>query len=81
MSTQTRASFAHYEILSKIGAGGMGEVFLARDTKLDRNVAIKFLVAEFARQAHVIAVRGKSVRNLALRRGLALKGFDHPMLE
>ena len=29
----------------------MGEVFLARDTKLDRNVAIKFLFAEFAKQA------------------------------
>lgn len=40
--------FAHYEILSTIGAGGMGEVFLARDTKLQRSVAIKFLTSEFA---------------------------------
>ncbi len=40
--------FAHYEILSQIGAGGMGEVFLALDTKLHRNVAIKFLAREFA---------------------------------
>jgi serine/threonine protein kinase len=32
-----------YEILSQIGAGGMGEVYRARDTKLDRDVAIKVL--------------------------------------
>jgi serine/threonine protein kinase len=32
-----------YEILSAIGAGGMGEVFRARDTRLDRTVAVKLL--------------------------------------
>jgi serine/threonine protein kinase len=31
-----------YEVRSKIGQGGMGEVYLAQDTKLDRRVAIKF---------------------------------------
>ncbi|MBI2214192.1 MAG: protein kinase [Acidobacteria bacterium] len=37
-----------YEIVSRIGAGGMGEVWRGRDTRLDRNVAIKILPSEFA---------------------------------
>src|SRR5262245_484287 len=39
----------HYRILSPIGAGGMGEVFLAQDTSLDRRVALKLLPTEFTR--------------------------------
>lgn len=42
-----------YEIVSRIGAGGMGEVFKARDTRLDRSVAVKVLPSEFARNAQV----------------------------
>jgi hypothetical protein len=44
-----------YEILSPLGAGGMGEVYRARDTKLDRDVAIKVLPASLARDPAALA--------------------------
>src|SRR4051794_27942086 len=58
-------SIAHYKVVSKLGAGGMGEVWRARDTKLNRDVAIKVLpesyalepdrMARFTREAQVLA--------------------------
>lgn len=43
------ATFGHYEIVSQIGVGGMGEVYLALDKKLDRKVAVKILNEKFAK--------------------------------
>ena len=62
---QTGVRLGPYEILSAIGAGGMGEVYRAHDTKLNRDVAIKVLpdavatdperLARFQREAQVLA--------------------------
>jgi serine/threonine protein kinase len=43
------STIAHYRVLSSLGAGGMGEVYLAEDMRLERLVAIKFLPATLTR--------------------------------
>jgi eukaryotic-like serine/threonine-protein kinase len=51
MDVTTGTRLGPYEILSRLGAGGMGEVWSARDTRLERRVAVKILPAEFAQSA------------------------------
>src|SRR6478672_4190531 len=52
MSLSSGMHLGPYEILSPLGAGGMGEVYRARDTRLDRTVAIKILPETLAADPH-----------------------------
>jgi tRNA A-37 threonylcarbamoyl transferase component Bud32 len=63
-------TLAQYEILAKLGAGGMGEVYRARDTRLGRQVAIKVLPAE--------AARNRDLRLRFEREAKAVAAIKHP---
>ena len=65
MSIQTGRRVGPYEIVSPIGAGGMGEVFPARDKKLNRDVAIKVLPAAFAQDHERVARFRREAQDLA----------------
>jgi len=58
-----------YEIVSLLGAGGMGEVYRARDTRLDRSVAVKVLAPELASDA--------DFRARFAREAKAISGLNH----
>ena len=55
----------HYRIVSKLGEGGMGAVYRATDTKLNRDVAIKVLPEAFAQDAERLVRFGREVQVLA----------------
>jgi len=70
MTSPYGTRLGRYEIRSKIGAGGMGEVYLARDTKLDRKVALKILPAKVAQR------RDRMAR--FVREAKAAAALNHP---
>ncbi len=58
-------TLGHYEILEPLGKGGMGEVYRARDTKLNRDVAIKVLPQDFATDPERLARLQREAQLLA----------------
>jgi len=61
---------AHYEIVESLGAGGMGEVYRARDTRLNRDVAIKILSSE--------RTLSENARHRFQREAMAASALNHP---
>jgi len=70
MDLAPRTKLGRYEIRSKLGQGGMGEVYLAQDTKLDRTVAIKLLAPDIA--------TNKNRMNRFVQEAKAASALNHP---
>src|SRR5689334_7674652 len=68
--TTVSSRIGHYLVLGKLGSGGMGEVFLARDPRLERDVALKMLPPEF--------VNSRERLERFRREALALAAINHP---
>src|SRR5919108_3822608 len=65
MSLEQGVRVGAYEVMSLLGAGGMGEVYRARDTKLGREVALKILPEAFAHDPERVARFQREAKTLA----------------
>ena len=65
MTLTAHTRLGPYEIIDKLGAGGMGEVYRARDTRLDRDVAIKILPERFAEDRQALSRFEREVKAVA----------------
>src|SRR5580704_1621432 len=72
MRLQAGMKLAHYQILTPLAAGGMGEVYRARDPRLDRDVAVKILPEHLAEAPEALARFEREAK--------ALAAFSHPNL-
>jgi len=70
MTLAAGSNLGPYEIIAPLGAGGMGEVYRARDTRLGRDIALKTLPADFARDPQRLARFQREARTVA--------GLSHP---
>ena len=67
MAIDPGTNIGPYKVISSLGAGGMGEVYLARDTRLGRKIALKFLSAAFTRDEERVRRFQQEARAAAAR--------------